>query len=329
MPFFIVEYALIAFVLFMIFNALAGGFRPAQAAKAARRARRRGRSRDLAPLVVAGVLLFAMMNIFGLDWLAHPVAGLGLAWYASLVFRRRLPLQRIALALGLLGLAAVSGAHWVVYPLGGLTLAWFATLLFRGPTAFSSSWTSVRPELTSGSAAPLPDLDDVRERVRPARRERRRDRREREEVAVSAAPPPPIGEDYATPLDQLLNAHLARLPEEARVRLADLGRRVRAVQGDLERRGELGGETRFLLRQTATDYAPGAVNAYLRLPPSVANVTPLADGKTGKDLLIGQLDLLLSAVEAASTDVAQSAGQDLLAHGRFLEDKFGKKDFDI
>ena len=80
----------------------------------------------------------------------------------------------------------------------------------------------------------------------------------------------------------------------------------------------------FMLRQIAEDYAPEAVRAYLKLPPSLANVTPLQDGKTGRDLLGEQLDLLLGAVQDIMRDAAQAGSQHLLAHQRFLKDRFAK-----
>jgi len=84
-----------------------------------------------------------------------------------------------------------------------------------------------------------------------------------------------------------------------------------------------------MLRQIRGDYAPEAVRAYLKLPASLANVAPLQDGKTGRDLLGEQLDLLLGGVSDIMRDAAQAGGQHLLSHQRFLKDRFAKPDDEL
>jgi hypothetical protein len=78
----------------------------------------------------------------------------------------------------------------------------------------------------------------------------------------------------------------------------------------------------FLIQQTALDYLPGALEGYLNLPRAYANLQPLKDGKTARQLLLEQLDLLDTEMEAVVQDVYRNDAQQLIAHGRFLQDKF-------
>jgi hypothetical protein len=82
----------------------------------------------------------------------------------------------------------------------------------------------------------------------------------------------------------------------------------------------------FIIRQTALDYLPEALEKYLNLPPAFANVHPVKDGKTAKDLLIEQLDLLEQQMSEIAQDFHSNNTQGLLVHGRFLEEKFQKTD---
>ena len=81
---------------------------------------------------------------------------------------------------------------------------------------------------------------------------------------------------------------------------------------------------RCLAQSNTTVSVAGVEPWKWQLPPSLANVTPLQDGKTGRDLLGEQLDLLLGAVQDIMRDAAQAGSQHLLAHQRFLKDRFAK-----
>jgi hypothetical protein len=48
----------------------------------------------------------------------------------------------------------------------------------------------------------------------------------------------------------------------------------------------------FTIKQTALDYLPASLQNYLNLPPAYANLHPVKDGKTPKQLLLDQLGLL-------------------------------------
>ena len=74
---------------------------------------------------------------------------------------------------------------------------------------------------------------------------------------------------------------------------------------------------------TATDYLPEAVGGYLRLPREFADNRPVDRGKSSLLLLIDQLDLLAATMDQVFDAVCREDAAALVAHGRFLEEKFG------
>lgn len=78
----------------------------------------------------------------------------------------------------------------------------------------------------------------------------------------------------------------------------------------------------FNLRQTALDYLPAMLNEYLALDKEYRTEQIVQDGKTAKDLLIEQLDLLDDEMKEIAEDLGRGSAQRLIAHGRFLEAKF-------
>lgn len=83
------------------------------------------------------------------------------------------------------------------------------------------------------------------------------------------------------------------------------------------------------LVQTATDYLPEALGTYLKLPRSYAERQQVSNGKTPLQLLCDQLDLLGSKMDDVFTAVCQSDADALVAHGRFLDEKFAPGSLDL
>jgi hypothetical protein len=83
------------------------------------------------------------------------------------------------------------------------------------------------------------------------------------------------------------------------------------------------------LVQTATDYLPEALGTYLKLPRSYAEHQRVSYGKTPLQLLCDQLDLLGSKMDDVFTAVCQSDADALVAHGRFLDEKFAPGSLDL
>lgn len=78
----------------------------------------------------------------------------------------------------------------------------------------------------------------------------------------------------------------------------------------------------FAVRQTALQYLPDTLQNYLNLPPAYANYHPIKDGKTARQLLSEQLAMLDEEMKEIAVDLNKSDSQKLLAHGRFLRDRF-------
>jgi hypothetical protein len=74
---------------------------------------------------------------------------------------------------------------------------------------------------------------------------------------------------------------------------------------------------------TATDYLPEAISGYTRLPRRWADSRPVENGKTSLMLLIDQLDLLAATMDKIFDAVVRVDADALIAHGRFLQEKFG------
>ncbi len=82
----------------------------------------------------------------------------------------------------------------------------------------------------------------------------------------------------------------------------------------------------YVIRQTALEYLPEALQNYLNLPTAYANLHPVKNGKTARQLLSDQLDLLDNQMKEIVVDFHKNDTQKLLVHGRFLEEKFRKSD---
>lgn len=99
----------------------------------------------------------------------------------------------------------------------------------------------------------------------------------------------------------------------------------RVVRDTIPRLGKLGSGSpmAYTVMATATDYLPEAIGGYLRLPRQWADSRPVDGGKTSLMVLIDSLDLLAATMEDVADAVNRDDAAALVAHGRFLADKFG------
>ena len=135
----------------------------------------------------------------------------------------------------------------------------------------------------------------------------------------------------AAPTEADILASLARVeamladgtaPAVVRSRVARVDRTIRQTLPKLPQLG-WGSADAYAVGATATDYLPEAVGGYLRLPRDWANSRPIEGGRTALMVLVDQLELLASTMDKM-LDAANRADADaLIAHGRFLEAKFG------
>ena len=75
---------------------------------------------------------------------------------------------------------------------------------------------------------------------------------------------------------------------------------------------------------TATTYLPEAVGAYLRLPREWADTRPIDGYKTSLMVLVEQLELLAATMDEILDAANRADAQALIAHGMFLDAKFGR-----
>jgi len=131
--------------------------------------------------------------------------------------------------------------------------------------------------------------------------------------------------DVDRALDRLVKSVAGRLPRDVQGRVESI---VETIDGILPRTGQLapGSPELFILQRTATDYLPTALESYLNLPRAYATMHQLEDGKTARQLLDEQLDLLGEQMDEVADAVAKNDADRLMAHGRFLEERFGKSD---
>jgi hypothetical protein len=84
----------------------------------------------------------------------------------------------------------------------------------------------------------------------------------------------------------------------------------------------------YLVQQTASDYLPRTVNAFLGLPRDAVD-KPLSNepgARSARQELKAQLDLLDSKLDDIAQDLQRQDADRLLANRRFLETRFGTRD---
>jgi hypothetical protein len=124
---------------------------------------------------------------------------------------------------------------------------------------------------------------------------------------------------------------LEEIQRRIRRRVPDpVARRVKYISAsiiDSLRRADSLGEGSsevYGLVKTATDYLPTALQTYLDLPRNYADRKVVVEGKTPLILLVEQLDLLMEKMDEIAEAVNRADSDKLIAHGRFLDEKFGK-----
>jgi hypothetical protein len=137
----------------------------------------------------------------------------------------------------------------------------------------------------------------------------------------------PTGEELLASVAAIENEITAALAADRVPGLvAERVRRICATTRDtIPRLGQLGGGSRdaHSVMATVTSYLPEALGAYLRLPRSFADRRPVDRGKTSLMVLVDQLDLLAATMDDIFEAACRSDAEALVAHGRFLAEKFG------
>ena len=139
---------------------------------------------------------------------------------------------------------------------------------------------------------------------------------------MSVEPVARANDDPGAQLDAII-AHIhGQVPAAVEARVTRIAATIRSTLPRLDQLG-FGSTTAYSVVQTATSYLPEAVGAYLRLPRSFADKRPVSDGKTSLMVLCDQLDLLANKMDEVLDAVCRADADALIAHGRFLQEKFG------
>ena len=156
-------------------------------------------------------------------------------------------------------------------------------------------------------------------------------------IGALAVPSPrrvPVGNASFDP--ELVRSALDRLVRRVESRASpDVVAKLREIQQEilgvlpLADQFPPGSEDLFVIQRTATDYLPSALDPYLALPPEYAATRQLQDGKTPKQVLLEQLELIDSKMDEVVDAIHQRDTDRLLASGRFLEERFGKGDLSL
>ena len=192
--------------------------------------------------------------------------------------------------------------HWLVAPVVILTL-----LLGCGVLRFGGGDTLER-----------------REARRQACEARRARWQEACDVEVQRNPMPRVDLTKHVPLDLPGLASSARIPADVRERAQRLDRECVSVLGYLREHGAPAAQV-FEVEQIQTDFGPQALRSYLALAPGTEDSDIVLDGRTGHQLIVEQLDLLLAQVDAHLHRAARLGTDELLANHRFLTEKFGHR----
>ncbi len=85
----------------------------------------------------------------------------------------------------------------------------------------------------------------------------------------------------------------------------------------------------FIVRQAALEYLPDTLKNYLQLPRRHAQEVVVSNGKTAHQILLEQLEMLDAELKETIEDLYKNDSQALLAHGRFLKEKFGESELSL
>ncbi|OLV16350.1 hypothetical protein [Deinococcus marmoris] len=272
-----------------------------------------GRGRQWEAVAFASSLLL-LLAVLGASWDVHPAAGMLLGYFGATAFghwQKRWPALLAALVAS--GFFMLGGASWMIYPLAIMFMIWLFT------AAFSFMGRASKPAEEGKSPAELPEHAGGFSFTRHWPNQK-------EKVPASVPQGKVHPSKTATPAPEPYTDWMrdSRLPGEARAQLIALNLRTKEALTHLHGLGQQGSEAEYLARAIREEYVPTAVNAYLKLPRTRADTAIIEDGKTGRDLLREQLDLLLDAVQGIIDTTLMAGGREMLTHKRFLEDRFGK-----
>jgi hypothetical protein len=148
----------------------------------------------------------------------------------------------------------------------------------------------------------------------------------RQKWAVSGQPrqqpqAPPIRAEAPKPIATAVDP-AEKLPEQQRDQVWRIRRKAESLLQSADR-FPAGSRNLYLVQRTVDEYLPSTLDTYLAMPAGAANWPVDAEGRTGLQVLQGQLDLLEAKLDETAHDLWQVNVRKLLANERFLEQHFG------
>jgi hypothetical protein len=145
-------------------------------------------------------------------------------------------------------------------------------------------------------------------------------------TSVAATQPAPIEKPSrsASRADKKRPLRPPELPIDMQVKVEQIRRKVDVLLGYADRFPPFSKDL-YLVQQTAAEYLPRTVNAFLSMPADAVDRPLQAGGQTARQELKAQLDLLDSKLDEIAQDLQRQDADRLLANRRFLESRFGTR----
>jgi ferritin-like metal-binding protein YciE len=131
-------------------------------------------------------------------------------------------------------------------------------------------------------------------------------------------------------IDDLIDRSKKRLPMEATEKLQAIRRILESLMPKMEGlagAGTIGMEQVFTLVNAISRDLPATIANYLKLPQAFANLHPIENGKTAKQLLLEQIDLLQGQLAKIADAAFRDDAEGLVVNGKYLKEKFHSTEF--
>ena len=141
--------------------------------------------------------------------------------------------------------------------------------------------------------------------------------------------PEAASDDIGHVLDTLMNRIRGRVSSDIYEKVESIRKSILSVLPQIVELGAGVTQESYNIRKTAQEYLPDALDKYMNLPEGFADSHDVGGGKTAKDVLLEQLDVLDQTMKNMVADVYKEDAQGLLIHGRFLKEKFADNEFEL
>lgn len=128
-------------------------------------------------------------------------------------------------------------------------------------------------------------------------------------------------EDLPAAAARLADSTRGTVADDVQIRLDRIAETVAVAAPRLA--GTPGDGDADLLRRTVSDYLPATLEPYLGLPRRYAETVAIDSGRTSKDLLCGQLDIIDDRLDRIADAALRGDAADIVTNGAFLADRFG------